>query len=46
MLRVVVITYLFMLVVWPVALVAKNTFANGFTDLSNILRRPRRAPRA
>jgi sulfate/thiosulfate transport system permease protein len=39
-LRVIVITYLFMLVVWPVSLVVKNTFADGFTDLSNILNDP------
>jgi sulfate transport system permease protein len=39
-LRLVVIAYLFLLVAWPVALVAKNTFTNGFTDLNNILSDP------
>lgn len=32
--------YLFLLVAWPVSLVAKNTFANGLTDLRAILDEP------
>ena len=35
-LRFAVIAYLFFLVAWPVSLVAKNTFADGFTDLQDI----------
>lgn len=38
--RVVVIAYLFFLVAWPVSLVAKNTFADGFTSLEDILTDP------
>ncbi|MEQ1786274.1 MAG: sulfate ABC transporter permease subunit [Acidimicrobiales bacterium] len=38
--RVVVATYLFFLVAWPVSLVAKNTFNDGFTDLRSILEDP------
>lgn len=33
LLRFAVIAYLFFLIAWPVSLVAKNTFADGFTDL-------------
>lgn len=40
MLRLVVIAYLVLLVAWPVALVAKNAFADGFTDLQSILDDP------
>ncbi len=36
-LRFVVIAYLFFLVAWPVSLVAKNAFADGFSDLRAIL---------
>lgn len=38
--RVVVTVYLFFLVAWPVALVAKNAFADGFGDLRGILEDP------
>jgi len=38
--RVVVITYLFFLVAWPVYLVAKNTFEDGFASLEDILSDP------
>jgi sulfate transport system permease protein len=34
--RVIAIAYLFMLVAWPVALVAKNTFADGFDSLREV----------
>lgn len=40
MFRVVVATYLFFLVAWPVSLVAKNTFNDGFSDLQAILDDP------
>ncbi len=36
MLRVLVIGYLFLLVAWPVSLVAKNAFADGLTDLRDV----------
>ena len=36
-LRLAVICYLFFLVAWPVSLVAKNTFADGFTELNAVL---------
>jgi sulfate transport system permease protein len=39
-LRAIVAAYLFLLVAWPVSLVAKNTFANGLTDLRAILDDP------
>jgi sulfate transport system permease protein len=39
-LRAIVAAYLFLLVAWPVSLVAKNTFANGLTDLQAILDDP------
>jgi sulfate transport system permease protein len=35
-LRIVVVAYLFFLVAWPVALVAKNAFADGMTDLRDV----------
>jgi sulfate transport system permease protein len=38
--RVVVVAYLFFLVAWPVFLVAKNTFADGFASLEDILTDP------
>jgi sulfate transport system permease protein len=38
--RFVVTAYLFLLVAWPVSLVAKNTFADGFTELEAILEDP------
>jgi len=38
--RFVVTAYLFLLVAWPVSLVAKNTFADGFTELRAILEDP------
>jgi sulfate transport system permease protein len=38
--RVLVITYLFFLVAWPVYMVGKNAFARGFTDLQAILADP------
>jgi len=38
--RLIVAGYLVMLVAWPVALVAKNTFADGLTDLRTILTDP------
>jgi sulfate transport system permease protein len=38
--RIIVIVYLFLLVAWPVSLVAKNTFADGLTDLRAILDDP------
>ena len=40
MFRSIVIVYLFLLVAWPVSLVAKNTFADGFTDLRAIVNDP------
>ncbi|GAA2078030.1 sulfate ABC transporter permease subunit CysW [Aeromicrobium halocynthiae] len=39
-LRGLVIVYLFMLVAWPVSLVATNTFANGFDALAGIFEDP------
>jgi sulfate transport system permease protein len=39
-LRAIVAAYLFLLVAWPVSLVAKNTFAHGLTDLRAILDDP------
>ena len=39
-LRLVVAAYLFLLVAWPVSLVAKHTFANGWDDLNAILTDP------
>ncbi|GIJ49204.1 sulfate ABC transporter permease subunit CysW [Virgisporangium aliadipatigenens] len=38
--RVVVVVYMFLLVAWPVFLVAKNAFADGFADISAILTDP------
>jgi sulfate/thiosulfate transport system permease protein len=38
--RVIVTAYLVLLVAWPVSLVAKNTFADGLTDLRAILTDP------
>jgi sulfate transport system permease protein len=38
--RVIVTTYLFFLVAWPVFLVAKNALADGFTDVNAILTDP------
>lgn len=38
--RTIVTVYLFLLVAWPVSLVAKNTFDDGFTELSDILSDP------
>ena len=38
--RVVVVSYLFFLVAWPVYLVAKNTFEDGFASLEEILTDP------
>jgi sulfate transport system permease protein len=40
-LRFVAIAYLMLLVVWPVSLVAKNTFADGFTSLHTVFSDPR-----
>jgi sulfate transport system permease protein len=39
-LRVVVVGYLFFLVIWPVALVAKETFASGLGPVFTALRQP------
>jgi sulfate/thiosulfate transport system permease protein len=39
-LRLIVIGYLFFLVMWPVALVAAKTFANGLAPVINALRQP------
>ncbi|HEY6812274.1 MAG TPA: sulfate ABC transporter permease subunit [Propionibacteriaceae bacterium] len=39
-LRLIVIGYLFFLVIWPVALVAAKTFANGLAPVINALRQP------
>ena len=39
-LRLITVAYLVLLVGWPVALVAKNTFADGFDDLRAILDDP------
>lgn len=38
--RLVVIVYLFLLVAWPLYLVGRNAFANGFDDLESILTDP------
>jgi sulfate transport system permease protein len=38
--RLVVVGYLFLLVAWPVSLVAKNTFADGTTSLRSFLEDP------
>ena len=38
--RTIVTVYLVLLVAWPVSLVAKNTFDEGFTELSSILSDP------
>jgi sulfate/thiosulfate transport system permease protein len=38
--RAIVVTYLFLLVAWPVGLVAKNAFADGLVDLRDILEDP------
>ncbi|WP_327010387.1 sulfate ABC transporter permease subunit [Dactylosporangium sp. NBC_01737] len=40
LIRLVVITYLFFLVAWPVYLVGQNTFKDGFDDLQAILTDP------
>ncbi|GAA3776769.1 sulfate ABC transporter permease subunit CysW [Plantactinospora mayteni] len=40
LLRLVVLVYLVLLVAWPVALVGRNAFANGLTDLRGILDDP------
>jgi sulfate transport system permease protein len=39
-LRLTVIGYLLFLVIWPVALVAAKTFANGLAPVINVLRQP------
>ena len=39
-LRVVVIAYLFFLVIWPVALVAKATFSQGLAPVLDALQQP------
>jgi sulfate transport system permease protein len=39
-LRVLVVGYLFLLVIWPVVLVARATFANGLAPVINALRQP------
>jgi sulfate transport system permease protein len=39
-LRLIMIGYLFFLVIWPVALVAAKTFANGLAPVINALRQP------
>ena len=38
--RLIALVYLFFLVAWPIALVVKNTFGDGFTDLSDLLSDP------
>src|SRR5262245_25145706 len=38
--RAIVVAYLFLLVAWPVALVAKNAFADGLVDMRDILEDP------
>lgn len=40
LLRLVAIGYVFFLVAWPVSLIAKETFANGFTTLADTLADP------
>ena len=39
-LRLIVVVYLFLLVAWPVSLVAKHTFSDGWDDLNAILTDP------
>jgi len=39
-LRLIVVAYLFFLVAWPVSLVVKNTFADGFSDLADVFDDP------
>ena len=39
-LRVLVVGYLFLLVIWPVTLVARETFANGLAPVIDALRQP------
>ena len=39
-LRVLVVGYLFLLVIWPVVLVARETFAHGLAPVINALRQP------
>jgi sulfate/thiosulfate transport system permease protein len=39
-LRVLVVSYLFLLVIWPVLLVARATFAHGLAPVINALRQP------
>jgi sulfate transport system permease protein len=39
-LRIVVVAYLFMLIVWPTGLMVKRAFANGFTGLQTALQDP------
>jgi sulfate transport system permease protein len=39
-LRLLVVVYLFLLVAWPLYLVGRNAFANGFDDLAAILTDP------
>jgi sulfate transport system permease protein len=39
-LRLIVAAYLFFLVAWPVSLVVKNTFADGFGDLADVFDDP------
>jgi sulfate transport system permease protein len=38
--RAIVVAYLFLLVAWPVALVAENAFADGLVDMRDILEDP------
>ena len=38
--RFIALAYLFFLVAWPVSLVVKNTFANGLSDLTDLLSDP------
>jgi sulfate/thiosulfate transport system permease protein len=40
LLRLITVAYLVLLVAWPVSLVAKNAFADGFTDIRAILDDP------
>ena len=42
-LRLLAIVYVFLLVLWPVSLVVKYTFADGLTALDHRSERPRRA---
>jgi sulfate transport system permease protein len=39
-LRLIVVAYLILLVAWPVSLVVKNTFADGFSDLADVFDDP------